>query len=721
MAASPAGRAHGVAAMIARLIPTLVLLLLATGSALAQAWPRNPDFAEGGNPPAQWFLDPAAEAKGRIAVGQTPAGPVLELSPNARNTPSDKPLGLGQLLPAAPFRGREVTLSASLSGTGGASAVIGLVVLRKGGGADSIQIRDDGATELTQRQDRLTVPDDRAIEGLILFVVAEGTTGMARVKGVSVVASGGVAAAEPAPAARSADYAARVQVDTSRVVREIPRGIFGTNIEVIRDANGLWDSRNQRIDPTLSSLARDMRLSLVRFPGGVWSDAYDWRHGVGPMNQRATTPTHPGAEEKYRHVFGTDEALAFAQDIGAGLLVTVNAGTGTPEMAADWVRYVNGADGKSPRAGRVAYWEIGNELYMKEDMSGGHMTPERYADRLIAFSRAMRAVDPSIRIAAIGLRNYGRYRFADRDDWNEVVLRRAGAEIDVLAVHNAYSPLVGDGKGFDPADVYAAMWAAPTLIARNLKDTWRDVERFAPTRTGAISLAITEWGPLFAVSPGSPWIDHVKTLGSAVFVASVLQVFAEDPHVSVANFFKLNEASFMGWVGRSGGAWTPTAPYHAFRMVSTGMEPNLLPATVTTPVFNSRTVGFVDRVSGAPTLDSFATRSADGKVVTVLLINRHVSAAAAVTVALDGIGGAASVRGQTLTGASVDANTGTELPRVPGLNWARQKQMETGGRFDRGAPAEIRIETADLPAAGSVLARVPPHSITLLRFQDVRP
>ena len=707
--------------MIARLVLPLFLLLLTVGAAMAQAWPRNPDFAEGGNPPAQWFLDPEAEPKGRVTVTQTPAGPVLELLPNARNTPSEKPFGLGQLLPAAPFRGRAVTLSASLSGTGGASAVIGLVVLRKGGGADSIQIRDDGATDLTVRRERLTVPDDRAIEGLILFVVAEGTAGVARIKGVSVVASAGAAASEPAPAARSADYAASIRVDTSRVVREIPRGIFGTNIEVIRDANGLWDSRNQRIDPALTALARDMRLSLVRFPGGVWSDTYDWRHGVGPMNQRATTPTHPGAEEKYRHVFGTDEALTFARDIGAGLLVTVNAGTGTPEMAADWVRYVNGDDGKSPRAGRVAYWEIGNELYMKEDMSGGHMTPERYADRVMAFSRAMRAVDPSIRIAAIGLRNYGRYRFADREDWNEVVLRRVGAEIDLLAIHNAYSPLVGDGKGFDPADVYAAMWAAPTLIARNLKDTWRDVERFAPTRTGAISLAITEWGPLFAVSPGSPWIDHVKTLGSAVFVASVLKVFAEDPHVSVANFFKLNEASFMGWIGRAGSGWAPTAPYHAFRMVSTGMEPNLLPATVTAPGFNSRTVGFVDRVSGAPTLDSFATRSADGKAVTVLLINRHVSATAAVTVALDGIGGAASVRGQTLTGASVDANTGTELPRVPGLNWARQKQMESGGRFDRGAPAEIRIETTDLPASGSVLARVPPHSITLLRFQDVRP
>src|SRR5204862_1132425 len=117
------------------------------------------------------------------------------------------------------------------------------------------------------------------------------------------------AEANTGPQAPAAAIAASARIDTTRIIRTLPRALFGTNIEVIRDANGLWDPQNQRLDPQIVALARELHLGPIRFPGGVWSDAYDWRNGVGPRNQRATTPTHPGADEKYRHTFGTDEAL----------------------------------------------------------------------------------------------------------------------------------------------------------------------------------------------------------------------------------------------------------------------------------------------------------------------------------------------------------------------------------------------------------------------------
>ncbi|MEJ0017326.1 MAG: hypothetical protein WDN25_12300 [Acetobacteraceae bacterium] len=700
------------------------LAILGRTPAWAQQWPVNGDFSQGGQPPAGWFLDPEAARKGSIRItGPDAAGRrVLELAPNAANTPSEKPLGLGQLLPAGPFRGREVTVAAALGATGGAHAVLGLAVLRKGGGGETVLLRDDGAAEPAARQDRLSVPDDAAIEGLVLFLTAEGTGGTARFAAVSVTAAAAASVTPAAPAQAATVLPAAVRIDTTRVRRRIPRTLFGTNIEVIRDANGLWDANAQRLEPRIVQLAREMGVSLVRFPGGVWSDAYDWRNGIGPQADRKTTLTHPGADERYRHVFGTDEALTFARNIGAGLLITVNAATGTPAMAADWVRYVNGnnrSGGSGPA--RVQYWEIGNELYMAGDMSGGHMTPESYAERVLAFAAAMRAADPTITIGAIGLRNYGRYRFAERDDWNEVVLRRAGAAIDMLMVHNAYSPLVGEQKGLDPAQVYAALWAAPTLIAANLRDTWKDVERLQPDRAARMSLGITEWGPLYAATPGSPWVDHVKTLGSAIYVAAALKAFAEDPHVTVANFFKLNEASFMGWIGRSGSAWIPTAPYRAFQMVATRMEPDLLASSVEVASYDSRAIGFVDRVRGVPYLDVLATRSEDGRILTVLLISKHPSAAIDATLALDGSAGADSLRSETLTGPAVDANTGTQLPAVPGLRWAPQQRFGTAGRIDRGSLEEVRLDSQALaPPGATVTVRVPPYSMTLLRFEGVR-
>ncbi len=219
----------------------------------------------------------------------------------------------------------------------------------------------------------------------------------------------------------------------------------------------------------------------------------------------------------------------------------------------------------------------------------------------------MKAVDPTIRIGAIGLRNYGRYQLNRYDNWNEVVLRRAAPEFDMLMIHNAYAPAIGNDAGPDATDVYAALLAAPQLIARNLAETWQEIERFAPQHAAKLQIGITEWGPLYAVTVDSPWIDHVKTLGSAIFVADVLRVFAEQPHVGLANFFKLNEASFMGWIGRRGDTWTPTAPYLAFRMVSRDMEPGLLANTVTVPTYASRAIGFVDQVAAVPYLGVLAT------------------------------------------------------------------------------------------------------------------
>jgi len=706
----------------------LLLLLLGLGTAAwpaaAQTLPQNGSFA-GSAPPEGWFLDPEAAAKGAIRLQPAPSGTpgqVLVLAPNGRNTPSAKPLGVGQLLPADAVRGRSLRVSAALGGSGGASAVLGLTILRRGGEAGSVMLRNastDGT--LSVQADTLDVPNDRAVEGAVLFLVAEGTAGTALFANVAITTGAAAPAqrsAAPAPGTPVADIPARVRVDTRAIRRTIPRDLFGTNIEVIRDANGLWDTRRNRADPDLVAMARDMGVTLVRFPGGVWSDAYDWRNGIGPQSARATTPTHPGGDERYRHVFGTDEALAFARDIGGSLMITVNAASGTPELAAEWVRYVNGEGGRSPRNGRVTWWEIGNELYMQNDASGGSTTPERYADRVVQFSRAMRAVDPQIRIAAIGLRNFGRYRFNAHDNWNEVVLRRAGSEIDLLAVHNAYSPLVPDARGVDPLDVYAAMWAFPQLIARNLADTRGEIARFAPGRQ--IGLGITEWGPLFAVDPASPLVDHVKTIGSAVFVASALRVFAEDPSVELANFFKLNESLFMGWIGRRQNRWAMTAPAMAFRMVSRGMESGLLSASTEVATFATRAMGFVDRVTNAPYLDVLATASADRTVATVLLINRHPAAGIATRVALGG--NASAVTAETLTADAPDANTGTDVLRIPGLRWGEQARVGPRGRFQQGADSEIRVERQALgPAQGETLVRVPPFSITLLRFEGLGP
>lgn len=58
------------------------------------------------------------------------------------------------------------------------------------------------------------------------------------------------------------------------------------------------------------------------------------------------------------NTFGTDEFLNFCKLIGAEPQIAVNLGSGTPQEAAEWVKYVNERLTKSG-----LLWELGNELW----------------------------------------------------------------------------------------------------------------------------------------------------------------------------------------------------------------------------------------------------------------------------------------------------------------------------------------------------------------------
>jgi alpha-L-arabinofuranosidase len=131
-------------------------------------------------------------------------------------------------------------------------------------------------------------------------------------------------------------------------------------------------------------LARALQAPLVRY-GGNFTSGYHWRDGVGPLDQRVSRLNQAWGIPEYNH-FGTDEFLRFCQLIGAEPQITLNLGSGTPEEAAEWVRYVNARWGD--RSGGLL-WELGNELWGTFQI--GYPTLERVAalnearDRLTLF------------------------------------------------------------------------------------------------------------------------------------------------------------------------------------------------------------------------------------------------------------------------------------------------------------------------------------------------
>ena len=682
---------------------------------------RNGGFEQAGNPAQDWSQDSAKTGnKGSITrdPAKAKAGATsLRLQPNGNNR--EPQLAVSQELNLSGVRGKSVELSAWMATDGEARATVGIISIVRGKFALFMLNQVAGSADWRRESRGFEVPDD-ADAKFYLALWVDGRSGSAWFDELSL-ALPGAAPAAPAPAARSVGpLKATVEVEASEVLRQIPRSMFGANMEWRWNATYMWREERRAADPVGLQLTKDMGVALIRYPGGVYSDLYHWKEGIGPVEKRPIIKHEPGKEDKSRAVFGTDEALGFAKDIGGELLITVNAGTGTAEEAADWVRYVNAKEL------RVRFWEVGNELYINDGSPISKATtvgPEKYAARFLEFAKAMRAADPRIKIGAIGGENQGRYNSVSYPNWNRIVFERAGAEIDFLSVHDAYAPLVSDDeeRRKDLRTIYRSMMAAPTHVARNLQTLSKQLADWgSPARKPF--LAVSEWGPIFQWVHKGRYVDHPKTLGSALFAASTLKALIEAPQVQIAAFWMLNDFSVLGWLSSTDGSfpppnpkWAMTARAYAFQMFTHHFGEQLVRSRATSPTFDSDEVGVTDAARGVPLLDVVSSLSADGRTLYLLAINKSFDADIDTALGIRGFRPNEAATAVTLNGTGIDAHTGSTVLQVPGLVWGKQIEDSEHRRFSRGGPGEVTLTSAPLRVAGERFSyNFPAHSVTAL-------
>jgi alpha-N-arabinofuranosidase len=526
---------------------------------------------------------------------------------------------------------------------------------------------------------------------------------------------------------KSATPAAGITIDTSQIVRPIPRELFGTNIEWPPEMNLVFDTKSNAVDLVCQKLAQDMSVSLVRFPCGAFSDYYHWRQGVGPYKLRPAQP-HVTDEGSGPSLFGTDELADFCSKIKAEPLITVNTITGTAAEAADWVRYCNEPDNAGRKANGhakpfgVRYFEIGNEPYMDHEGVGKQsmLSKEVYTERYLKFARAMRAADPTIRLGAVGGLNFGRFGLVKDNGWNEYLLKQAGGEIDYLCVHNAYSPVMVLPGAQSAEDVYKAMLASPLAISRNLDDLQAQLLKYVPGKK--ISLAITEWAPLFHVAFSDKWVDHPKTLGSALYTASTLFAFMRHKNVEVANFFKLKDQVFMGAIGRDN---VPKGSYYALKLCGKNSGKDLVFSRVLCPSYSSPVAGTVEAVAQVPYLDVVASCSQDKSRLLINVVNKSFTESFKTKIALNGFAPQLKVQRWVLTGANFDSNNGPDVPNIPWipqLCLAKQAQASVNPQFYKGKPGELDIKADEIEVAGKDLScdlscTFAPLSLTVLELR----
>jgi alpha-N-arabinofuranosidase len=233
----------------------------------------------------------------------------------------------------------------------------------------------------------------------------------------------------------------RIAIDPSRVLGQIERNVFGGFVEhlgrciyggLYEEGSPLSDSRGFRKD--VLALLRDLRMGMLRWPGGNFVSNYHWQDGIGPKDARPRRPELAwGGEESNR--FGTDEFMAYCAELGTDPYVCLNMGTGSLEEALAWLEYCNsGRDtywaNKRRENGhaepyQVKYWGLGNEMYGEWQV--GALTAEEYVREATRWARALKMLDPDIQLISCGKTGW--------NEWDRVVIEGISHLVDYHSIH----------------------------------------------------------------------------------------------------------------------------------------------------------------------------------------------------------------------------------------------------------------------------------------------
>jgi len=239
---------------------------------------------------------------------------------------------------------------------------------------------------------------------------------------------------------------ARVLLDNERTIGAISPLLFGGFAEhmgrcvyggIFDPASPQSDERGFRRD--VQEALREMRLSILRYPGGNMLSGYDWQDGVGPRDARPRR-RELAWQSIETNQFGTNEFIDFCRHMKIEPMLGVNLGTGTIAEAAALVEYCNAPAGTRYADMRVAhgyaephavkYWCVGNE--MDGPWQIGHLEAEEYARKAREAAKMMHWQDPSLKLVACGSSNT---EMPTYPEWDRVVLETCWEHVDYLALH----------------------------------------------------------------------------------------------------------------------------------------------------------------------------------------------------------------------------------------------------------------------------------------------
>jgi alpha-N-arabinofuranosidase len=487
---------------------------------------------------------------------------------------------------------------------------------------------------------------------------------------------------------------ARITIDRDFTIADVPRRLFGSFVEhmgrcvytgIFEPGHPQADERGFRRD--VLELVRELGPTVVRYPGGNFVSGYLWEDGVGPVEERPRRLD--GAWHTIEtNAFGLHEFVDWSKEAGVEVMEAVNLGTRGVEEARALVEYANHPGGTrwsdmrrrngAEQPFDIRLWCLGNELDGPWQI--GHKTADEYGRLAQETAKAMRFVDPTIELVAVGSSGRGMPTFGS---WEHTVLTHTYDEVDYISMHAYYQEENGDAASFlaEAVDMDAFIDGVVATI---------DAVKAAGKHRKQVNISFDEWNVWYQrgldtddqphkVAAG--WREHPRliedtySVTDAVVVGTFLHsLLRHGDRVKIANQAQLVNVIAPIRSEEGGPAWRQSI-FWPFARIAQAARGRILRLAVDSSQVPTPKFGDVDAVDAAATWDEENGR------IALFLANRALDDAASVTVDLRGLSAGQLRSAEVLTvpegGDRHAKNTETEQDNV-GLVPLREVGVEDG-------------------------------------------
>ena len=461
---------------------------------------------------------------------------------------------------------------------------------------------------------------------------------------------------------------AKVSIDLSKTISKIDDRIYSSFIEHLGRAvyGGIYEPGHETADDMgfrqdVMKLIKELKVPMVRYPGGNFVSGYNWEDGTGDKALRPKKMELAWNSIETNEV-GIDEFQEWAKRAESDVMMAVNLGTRGADDARNIVEYCNSKtdtyyankrreNGFEDPFG-IKVWCLGNE--MDGDWQIGTKRPKEYARLACETAKLMKMVDPSIELVACGSSGPFMETFGE---WEETVLREAYEHLDYISLHSYY------GNPDNNSQEYLGSAAIMDKFIRDVVDICDKVKAEKKSEK-QINLSFDEWNVWFHSNEQDkkqePWqiapplLEDMYNLEDSIVVGDLMiTLLKHSDRVKIACLAQLVNVIAPIMTVTGGGVWKQTI-FYPFMYTSVNGRGSALETEVVSDTF---TEGKAEKVAN---VDAVAVLFEDEKTISLFAVNRKLGEDAELD--LSGFEGFKLVSHVSMEGDDLKAGNSMETP-----------------------------------------------------------